>query len=200
MLGPQGRRGEVLAELHTDFPERFAERRQLWARAADGSRRELNLQEHWFHKGGVVLKFAGIDSITNAESLAKLELQIPAGQRAELEDGAAFVSELVGCEVWIVSAGELRMLGTVKDLQFGAGEAPLLVIQRQGSAEKDEILVPYAAEFLLKSDLPQRRIEMRLPEGLLDLEAPLSVDEKLRQKTEAEEVRAAGVRRKSRRK
>ena len=77
MLGPQGRRGEVLAKLHTDFPERFEERRQLSGFAADGSRRELQLEEHWFHKGGVVLKFAGVDSISDAEQLAGLELQIP---------------------------------------------------------------------------------------------------------------------------
>ena len=68
--------------------------------AANGSRRELQLEEHWFHKGGVVLKFAGVDSISDAERLAGMELQIPREQRAELEAGAAYVSELVGCEVW----------------------------------------------------------------------------------------------------
>ena len=186
--------------MHTDFRSASKSGGNSWTLAADGSRRELELQEHWFHKGGVVLKFAGIDSISDAEALAKLELQIPAGQRAELENGAAFVSELVGCEVWVATAGEWRLLGTIRDLQFGAGEAPLLVIQRPGGTEQDEILVPYAAEFLLKSDLAQRRIEMQLPEGLLDLEAPLTDDEKQRQKAEAGEVRAAGVRRKPRRK
>jgi 16S rRNA processing protein RimM len=197
-LGPQGRRGEVLAELHTDFPDRFEQRRTLWALAEDGSRRELQLEEHWFHKGGVVLKFAGVDSINDAETLAKLELQIPAEQRAELEEGAAFVSELVGCEFWTVSGGEPELLGTVKDLQFGAGEAPLLVIRRKiGSTE--DLLVPYAAEFVRSVDLQRRRIEMQLPEGLLELESPLSEDEKQRQKAEADEVRAAGIRRKPRR-
>ena len=73
MLGPQGRRGEVLAKLHTDFPERFQERRQLSGLAANGTRRELQLEEHWFHKGGVVLKFAGVESISDAEQLAGLE-------------------------------------------------------------------------------------------------------------------------------
>ena len=53
-----------MAELHTDFPERFQQRRQLSGLAANGSRRELQLEEHWFHKGGVVLKFAGVESIS----------------------------------------------------------------------------------------------------------------------------------------
>ena len=87
--------------LHTDFPERFQERRQLSGLAANGTRRELQVEEHWFHKGGVVLKFAGVESISDAEQLAGLELQVPFEQRAELEAGAAYVSDVVGCEVWI---------------------------------------------------------------------------------------------------
>ena len=101
VLGPQGRRGEVMAELHTDFPERFEERRQLSGLAPDGSRRELQLEEHWFHKGGVVLKFAGVDSISDAEQLKGWEVQVPREQRTELEPGATYVSEIVGCDVWI---------------------------------------------------------------------------------------------------
>jgi 16S rRNA processing protein RimM len=183
----------VLAALHTDFPERFQERRKLWVLEANGSRRELQLEEHWFHKGGVVLKFAGVDTISDAEQLARLELQIPGEQRSKLEPGSAFVSDLVGCEVWVVNAGELQMLGTVKDVQFGAGEAPLLEVQ---GAVGEPLLIPYATEFLKVADIAQRRIEMQLPEGLLGLESPLSDEEKQRQKTEAEEVRSAGVRRK----
>ena len=195
MLGPQGRRGEVLAKLHTDFPERFEERRQLSGLAANGDRRELQVEEHWFHKGGVVLKFAGVETISDAEQLAGLELQVPLEQRAELEEGAAYVSDVVGCEVWIRNAQQL--LGTVSEVQFGAGEAPLLVVRAKIGAEQ-EILVPYAEEFLKSADFRQRRIEMELPEGLLALESPLSGEEKQRQKSEADESRSAGVRRKRR--
>ncbi len=196
MLGPQGRRGEVLAELHTDFPERFAKRRQLSGLAADGSRRELQLEEHWFHKGGVVLKFAGVDSISDAEKLARLELQVPGEQRAELEAGAAYVSDIVGCEVWVTDASGPRLLGAVAEVQFGAGEAPLLLVRCSRESGEREFLLPYAEEFVKSIDFGQRRIEMQLPEGLLELQSPLSDDEKQRQKTEADEARAAGVRRK----
>ena len=193
MLGPQGRRGEVAAELHTSFPERFAERQELSGLAADGSRRELQLEEHWFHKGMVVLKFAGVESINDAERLAGLELQIPAEQRAELEAGATYVSDLVGCEV--VNRGLL--IGAVSDVQFGAGEAPLLVVRpKKDEQDAQEFLVPYAEAFLKNVDLPGRRIEFELPEGLLELQSPLSDEEKRRQKLEADEARAAGERRK----
>ncbi|MGA9565179.1 MAG: ribosome maturation factor RimM [Candidatus Korobacteraceae bacterium] len=188
VLGPQGRRGEVAAELHTSFPERFAERRELSGLAEDGSRCELQLQEHWFHKGHVVLKFAGVDSISDAERLAGMELQIPAEERAELEAGAAYISDLVGCEV--VNRGSV--VGAVADVQFGAGEAPLLVVKRG----ELEFLVPYAEAFLKSADLAARRIEFELPEGLLEVQSPLNDEEKRRQKQEADESRVAGERRK----
>ena len=194
MLGPQGRRGEVLAELHTDFPQRFEERRQLWGLAADGNRRELQLEEHWFHKGGVVLKFAGVDSISDAERLKGWEVQVPSEQRTELEAGSAYVSEIVGSDVWI-NEGR-RFLGRVSEVQFGAGEAPLLIVKLNVCAVQSEVLVPFAEEFVKKFDLPGKRIDMELPEGLLELDMPLSADEKQRQKSEADEARAAGERRK----
>lgn len=187
----------MLAELHTDFPERFEERRELSGLSPDGSRRELRLEEHWFHKGGVVLKFAGVGTISDAEKLAGVELQVPSETRAELEDGAAYVSDLVGCDVW---DGQ-RFLGRVSDVQFGAGEAPLLVVKLPICAARPvaescelstELLVPYAAEYVTKIDLAGQRIDMQLPEGLLDVDAPLSQDEKQQQRAEADEARAAG--------
>jgi len=195
-LGPQGRRGEVAAELHTSFPERFAERRELAGLAKDGSHRALQLEEHWFHKGHVVLKFAGVNSISDAELLAGMELQIPEEQRAELEAGAAYTSDLVGCEVMDRTPSGLVVIGAVAEVRFGAGEAPLLVVRRKRGEREEEFLVPYAEAFLRQTDLAARRIEMELPEGLLELQSPLSDEEKQRQKLEADESRAAGERKK----
>jgi len=187
VLGPQGRRGEVAAELHTSFPERFVERRHLSALASDGSRRELQLEQHWFHKGHVILKFAGVESISDADRLSGMELQIREEQRAELEAGAVYISDLVGCSLF--DRGGL--IGTVAGVRFGAGEAPLLVVRRG----EGEFLVPYAEAFLTNVSFQGRRMEMKLPEGLLELQAPLNEDEKRQQKLEANETRKAGERR-----
>jgi 16S rRNA processing protein RimM len=195
VLGPQGRRGEVLAELHTDFPERFTERRELSGLAANGTRRELLLEEHWFHKGGIVLKFAGVDSISDAEQLTGCEVQILREQRAELEPGATYVSELIGCQVWLAGDSGARLLGPIAGIEFSAGTAPLLVVR--GEAGQDYLL-PYAEEFLKTVDLDGRRIEMRLPEGLLELQTPLNAEEKRQQKLEADEAKAAGESKKRR--
>ncbi len=60
----QGRLGEVLAELHTDFPELFEQRRKLYAcKAACDQRRELKLEDFGPHKGGMFFKCDGVDSI-----------------------------------------------------------------------------------------------------------------------------------------
>jgi len=176
----QGRHGEVAATLLTDFPELFATRKKLFAlggSAAQGgtsgsARRKLDLDEHWFHKGMVVLKFAGVDSISDAEMLVGCEIQVPRSERATLGSDEFYVSDLIGCTV--TDSG--REIGRVKDVQFGSGEAPLLVIE----GEK-EYLVPFAAAYIQKIALEQKRLEMKLPEGMLELDAPLSQEEKRRQ-------------------
>jgi 16S rRNA processing protein RimM len=166
----QGRHGEVAAELHTDFPEKFAERKKLFALDANGKRRELRLEEFWPHKSYVVLKFAGVESISDAEALVGSEIQVPREERAEIEAGAAYVSDLVGCAVF----DHGRAIGSVKDVQFGAGEAPLLVVSEGG---KDS-LIPFAQEFIAGIDIEGKRVEMKLPAGMLELDAPLSAEEK----------------------
>lgn len=176
----QGRHGEVAATLHTDFPELFETRRKLFALgdstkqrgAADIARRQLDLDEHWFHKGMVVLKFAGVDSISDAEKLVGSEIQIPRSERAALGSDEFYVCDLAGCTV--TDSG--REIGRITDVQFGSGEAPLLVIE----GEK-EYLVPFAAAYIEKIALEQKRLEMKLPEGMLELDAPLSQEEKQRQ-------------------
>jgi 16S rRNA processing protein RimM len=177
VLRPQGRRGEVAAELHTDFPERFRERRRLFALDKDGHRRELRLEDFWPHKGLIVLKFAGVDSISAAEGLAGWEIQIPRSQRAPLEPGSAYVADLIGCRVAASVAGAAaRELGTIAEVQFGAGDAPLLIIRGD-----QEYLVPLAEEYLARLDVEHKRVEMKLPQGMLDLDAPLTREEKERQ-------------------
>lgn len=117
-----------------------------------------------------MLKFRGVDSISDAEELAGWEIQIPAEQRAELEPGEVYVSDLVGCMV--IANG--RELGLVADVDFSAGAAPLLVV-RDGPRE---YLLPFAEEFVQETDVANKRVRMNLPEGLLDLDAPLKSTDK----------------------
>ena len=176
----QGRVGEVAAELYTDFPERFEQRRTLYAWTPESSqRRELHLEGYWPHKGGMVFKFEGVDSIEDAEKLLRSEIQIPAHERAELEPGACYVSELLGCLVVETSQAEpAREIGSVVDVNFGAGTAPLLIVKDEAGKE---FMIPFVESFTKKLDLEGKRIEMQLPEGMLELDAPLSAGKKDRQ-------------------
>jgi 16S rRNA processing protein RimM len=146
---------------------------RLWALAENGSRRELQVEELWPHKDHLVLKFAGIESISEAEALIGCELQVPCEQRAPLESGWTYVSDLIGC---VVFDGD-RELGKVEDVQFGAGEAPLLVVR----AEPKEYEIPFAEAYLKRVDLEHKQISMLLPEGMLDVNAPLTAEEKRQQ-------------------
>jgi len=170
----QGRHGEVAVELHSDVPDRLRRGMRLSALADDGTRRELKIEDTWPHKAFVVLKFEGVHSISDAELLVRSELQVPRSERAPLEQGAAYVSDLTGCALF----DHGRELGLVTDVRFGAGEAPLLVV----AAGKSELEIPFAQEFLVRVDLDGKRIEMNLPDGLLDVNAPLSDEEKREQK------------------
>jgi 16S rRNA processing protein RimM len=146
---------------------------QLWALAEDGSRRELRVEELWPHKGGLVLKFVGVDSISSAEALIGCELQVPREERAQLESGWTYVSDLIGCVVFDLD----REIGQIENVQFGSGEAPLLMV-RAGSREYE---IPYAEAYLKGVDLEHKQIRMQLPEGILEVNAPLTAEEKQQQ-------------------
>jgi 16S rRNA processing protein RimM len=182
----QGRHGEVGAEMHSDVPGRFAAGMKLFAlpggRAAEAvaeKRRELEVEDLWPHKGLIVLKFRGVDSMSDAELLIGSELQVPSAERADLEAGWNYVSDLIGCTV----LDHAREIGRIEDVQFGAGEAPLLIVANAGK----KFDVPFADAYLEEVDTAQRQVRMNLPEGMLEINAPLTAEEKQAQQSERKE-------------
>ena len=176
VIKTQGRHGEVAAELHTDIPDRFRQDMRLWALRKDGERREVTVENLWPHKSFLVLKFQGVETINDAEPLVGAELQLPRSERAELEPGWTYLSDLIGCTVF---DGQ-REIGEIADVQFGAGEAPLLVVRGKEQAAKLPYEIPFAEAYLEKLDLEQKQVRMKLPEGLLEVNAPLAKEEKER--------------------
>lgn len=181
---PQGRKGEIYAEILTDFPEKFAERKQLWLLSENVSShlpgqapaqspappRQVVLTNHWLHKGGVVLHFEGVNSISDAEALASLIVAIPIEQRATLAEDEAYIGELMGCTLFDVATGQPVAVGEIESVDSSAGPVPLLVVRgAEGKHRSDEILIPFAKSYLRKIDIAARCIEMALPVGLVDL-------------------------------
>jgi 16S rRNA processing protein RimM len=188
ILRPQGRKGEVLADLFTDFPERFAQHPRVWlappgfAESPEAARRsgvaalqQLEVSAHWLpvgrNAGRIVLHFAGVNSIEQAEQLGGKEVLVPLAERLPLEPGATYISDLIGCTVY----DRDQALGIVESVQFptspdGARRleeaAPLLAVT---SPQGDEVLIPFANEFILAIDLAAKSIRMALPEGLAEI-------------------------------
>ena len=169
----QGRKGEVFAEILTDFPERFSERKHLWLLDSSTSlpspapaqvAREVELVAHWLHKGGIVLHFAGVDSISEAEALAGLIVAVPRAQRVVLPEDEVHIADLIGCSVFDVSGDKPVLVGLIENVDRSAGPAPLLIL----SGARGEVLIPFAKSYLRKLDIEARRVEMALPEGLVD--------------------------------
>ena len=178
---PQGRKGEVLATVLTDFPEKFAERRRLWllTPANPAAVRPLDLLHFWMHKGSVVLHFAGIDSISDAESLRGLVVAIPRAERAALEADAWYVGDLIGCTLVHTGVNAGHIVGVIEDVDRTAGPVALLVMRGTSHGENpgEELLIPLAKSYLRRVDLDGKRIEMSLPDGLLELNAPATAAE-----------------------
>lgn len=158
---PQGHRGEVIADLLTDFPERFARLGKTYVKRADGRLLTLDLENARLHKRRVVLKFAGYDSIASAEELRDARVMITRGQLVALPEDTYYDFDLIGCEV-IASRGQ--RLGRVEEVQH-YGAAPLLIV-RDGDRE---LLIPLVLSICVEIDTERKRIVVNPPEGLLDL-------------------------------
>jgi len=183
VIKTQGRRGEVAAEMHTDVPDRFVEGMKLFALGkSERQRRQIEVEDLWPHKGMLVLKFRGVDSISQAEALIGTELQVPRSERAQLEQGWNYVSDLVGCS--LLDRG--REIGRLEDVQFGAGEAPLLIVADSAGKKFD---IPFAEAYLEAVDLVQRQVRMSLPEGMLEVNDPITAEEKKRQKLKEKKLK-----------
>jgi 16S rRNA processing protein RimM len=159
---PRGVRGEVAADLLTDFPERFERLAELIAVFPDGARRRLKLEGHWTHGDRVVLKFEGFDTPEESSALAGCELAVPETEAVELEEGAFYDWQLAGCRVETV---EGRRLGTVFEVLHTGGEAPVLVIRDEDGREN---LVPLAESICVGIDVENKLIRVDAPEGLLE--------------------------------
>jgi 16S rRNA processing protein RimM len=186
ILRPRGNKGEVLAELFTDFPARLSSRLQIFLRQNQGEPRAIGLQNFWVdrnHPEHGIFHFEGCSSIDAAEKLRRFDVMIPLADRVKLPSGKYFVSDLIGCSVFENPAVETklsspacameeapRVVGTVQDVFF-PGEStagtPLLKVQTAAG----ELLVPLAEDICRSIDVAARRIDVTLPDGLSDLNA-----------------------------
>jgi 16S rRNA processing protein RimM len=156
-----GLKGEIVAELLTDFPERFEDVDELTLVSPSGEQKQSELEDFWFQKDRVVLKLAGYDDVDQAKSLVGYDFAVPDSERVPLEEDEFYDWELEGCTV---KAGDTN-IGRVRSV-MRTGGAEILVI---GDDSGKEQLVPLAAEIVVKIDTAAKEILIDPPEGLLEL-------------------------------
>lgn len=158
----RGIRGEVAADLLTDFPERFDGLAELISVNAAGERDTLSIEKSWLHGGRVILKFAGYDSPEAARLLVGLELAVPETDAVELEEDEFYDWELVDCRVETI---DRRTVGRVREV-LHTGAAPVLVIRDEAEREH---LIPLAESICVEIDTESKLIRVDPPEGLLEI-------------------------------
>ncbi len=164
IVRPQGRRGEVAAEILTDFPARFDHLRHVFLEHPDRPPDSFRVESARMHKGRVILKFSGVDSIDGADRLRSLHVLIRREERTELCGHRYYVSDLVGCRVIAGQEGQ-RELGTVTSVEPTGGVDLLHVTRPDGR----ELLIPLAEAICTRIDTENRLIVVEPPEALLDL-------------------------------
>lgn len=160
IIRPQGLKGEVIATIETDFPERFDELKTVFLLFPNKKLEEVNLENHWLHKDRIVLKFPAISDRNNAETLRNVLVKIHPSELVELPKEHYYEFDLIGCQV-ITSTG--LDLGKVQELMY-TGPAPLLVIKGT-----QEYLIPLAEEICYEINIKDKKILVNPPEGLLEL-------------------------------
>jgi 16S rRNA processing protein RimM len=157
----RGLRGEVAADLLTDYPERFARTKELIAVAPSGGREALAVEQSRLHAGRVLLKFAGYDTPEAARELVGRELAVPESEAVELGEGEFFDWQLQGCRVETV---EGATLGAVREV-WHYGAAPVLVVRDDAGRES---LIPLARSICVEIDPAGKLIRVDPPEGLIE--------------------------------
>lgn len=160
VVKPRGLRGEAVADVLTDFPERFEGLGEVVAVGPDGGRRVLKIEDAWFQKGRVIFKFDGVDSVEAAEELRNTEICVPESEAVDLESDEYYDWQLEGCTVVTPEGVEI---GTVKGLMRPGG-TELLVVEGQGR----EFLIPFAESICTEVDIGNKKITADPPEGLLE--------------------------------
>jgi 16S rRNA processing protein RimM len=156
-----GLKGEIVAELLTDFPGRFEDLEELILVSPSGDRNVVQLEDSWFQKDRVVLKLAGCDDVDSAKQFVGYEFAVEESERVPLEEDEFYDWELEGCTVKV---GD-KSIGQVRSVMRTGGTEILVITDDSGK----EQLVPLAAEIVVEIDKAARVILIDPPDGLLDL-------------------------------
>lgn len=162
IVNTQGLQGEMRVLSVTDFTdERFKKGAKLALfNDKDEFVAEVEIASHRKAKNFDIIKFKGMYHINDIEKYKGYQLKIAEKNLSDLDEGEFYYHEIIGLAVY---QGEV-FLGTIKEiLQPGAND--VWVVKRKG---KRDLLLPYIPPVVLEVDIPNKRVEVELLEGLDD--------------------------------
>jgi 16S rRNA processing protein RimM len=159
VLRPHGVRGEVVVEVLSDVPGRFAAGSRMTGRRQWAPARPLVIAASRGHKSGAVVRFEGCEDRDRAEELRGLDLEVPRAEVPAAPAGSYYQFELLGC---LCRQGGEELGRVVEVVEDGGGL--LLIVEGQGR----RVPVPFVNELLREVDVAEGRIELALPEGLVE--------------------------------
>lgn len=160
LVKTRGLRGELVAAILTDFPERFEDLKTVVALLPNGERRELKIENFWFQKDRIIFKFDGFDSIEKSENLRNAEICVSESETVALDEGEFFDWQLETCAVETVDG---EKLGFVKEI-MRTGGTEILIVEGKGK----DYLIPFAASICTEVDIENKLIRVDAPDGLLE--------------------------------
>jgi 16S rRNA processing protein RimM len=157
---PRGIRGEIVADILTDFPDRFDGLRSLIAVTADGRRRELTIEALQIRNGRLHIRFAGLDSIEAAEEIRNCDLCVPESEAVSLNEDEFYDWQLTDCRVETVTG---EKIGIVSEIMRAGGPEILVV-----SGVEKEYMIPFVTAICVEVDIGKKLIRIDPPDGLLE--------------------------------
>jgi 16S rRNA processing protein RimM len=153
-----GIRGQVVVSPETDFvEERFRAGQILLVGPADAAA-QRRIDDVRFHRGRPIVRFEGVDTMSDAETLAGAELWLPESTLAPLPDGTFYRHDLIGCEV-----------RDTHDAVIGRVTAVEGTLDRSYLVVDGDVMIPLVEGICDRVDLAARQVVVNPPEGLIDL-------------------------------
>lgn len=154
-------KGELLAKLDTDEPDLYSNLDAIFVDLR-GNLVPFFIESSQLHKSDLLrIKFEDVDTEPDAESLLKTDLYLPLDLLPKLEGNKFYFHEVIGFTIKDSNYGEVGIITAINDSTAQA----LFEVDRNGV----EILIPMNDEFIVKVERESKIIEVKTPEGLIDL-------------------------------
>ncbi|MCD8181648.1 MAG: ribosome maturation factor RimM [Firmicutes bacterium] len=161
IVNTHGLRGDVKVVTWTDYPEDFEDIEYVYIKKKSDYER-LDISNIKYQKGNLIVKFAQIKDINEAERYKNSVLYAERDMLGELPEGVHYIADLIGLDV-VTEDGE--KIGVIADV-FNTGSSDIYDVKREG---KKNMLLPVIDDVVLNIDIEAKKVTVHILDGLEDL-------------------------------